>query len=574
MNRIGYGAFALALFSASLNAQPFPPPEFGTVQGEEKPALDAEEVADGESRAISGAHIEATEANKSAVLAKNGATIELSSSEIKKTGETSNGGQSNFYGLNAAVVADEKSSVSMNSVSIESDAEGANAVFATGNGAKITAKNLKIATKKNSSRGLDATYGGEITAENVDISTLGAHSAAFATDRGEGVVKVLGGSAKTAGDGSPVIYSTGNISVKNLSGKATGAEIAVIEGKNSIRIEDSNLEGAGPNGIMLYQSFSGDADIGESSIFVKNSTLKSSSSGAFFYITNTKSKIEIESTNLSFKSGVLLRASGNSGERGWGRRGANGGNVDFFSQNQALEGDIECDEISAVYLHLGNGVRFSGAINAANKGAVNLEIAKNALVSLTADSYVDVISSENGKFKNIVSNGFNLYYNKNAPANKKLKGKTFKLAGGGKLIAIEVTRKASPARENSGNPDMPPKDMPPLMRLTGTVKISGGAVVFTSADGKELTLEVPEFPKGDKPPMQHKDGEPKAGGEPKAPPMPHADGKMGGNGDMKEMPKPVSLDDLKALSGLEIEIYGFMSKDKEGVFVVFQAVKK
>ena len=575
MNRFGFGAFALALFSASLQAQDFViPPGFGTVRDEEKPQLNASEEADGKARNISGAHITAENENESAVLSKNGGSIAVSGSEIKKTGNTTNDGQSNFYGLNAAVVAETGSSVSLTGVQIESDADGANAVFATGSGAKITAKNVKIITKQNSSRGLDATYGGTVSAENVEISTAGAHSAAFATDRGEGIISVSGGSAKTAGEGSPVIYSTGNISVKNITGTATGAEIAVIEGKNSINIESSNLSGAGPNGIMLYQSFSGDAEIGESVLSVKNSTLKSRSAGAFFYITNTKSKIDISNTNLEFSSPVLLRASGNNSERGWGRRGKNGGTVDFSAQNQVLSGNIECDEISAVNLAFGDGVRFTGAINAKNAGAVTLSLSKNALVTLSADSYVDSISDADGKFKNIQSNGFNLYYNKNAAANKKLKGKSYKLQGGGKLIGIAIERKQitideterAPMREHASG------EMPALIQLTGTVKISGNTVLFECDDGREFTLETAPAPRENhngNPPQQPAGNAPKMGGaHPQGnPPQENPPSKDG-------MQKAISRAELLLLNGQTVEIAGFELKDKNGVFAVFSAEKK
>ena len=565
MNRIGFGAVALTLFVASVSAQDFlPPPEFGTVQDEAEPELKALQEADGELKTITGAHISAENKDESALLSKNGGSLSVSGSQIKKIGDSTNDGQSNFYGLNAAVVAKEGSSITLSGVEIESDADGSNAVFATGSGAKINAKNLKISTKQNSSRGLDATYGGEVIAENVDITTEGAHSAAFATDRGEGFISVSGGSAKTSGEGSPVIYSTGDISVKNITGLAKGSEIAVIEGKNSIKIENSSLEGSGPAGIMLYQSFSGDAGIGESSLVVRSSTLKSNSKGAFFYITNTKSKIDISNTNLDFTSPVLLRASGNNSERGWGRRGANGGTVDFSANNQSLSGSIECDEISAVNLNFGDKTRFSGAINSENEGRVNLSLSISAVISLTADSFVDVISDSDAKFRNIESNGHNLYYNKTAPENKKLKGKTVKLAGGGKLIGIEVQRK-----ETKKHDDMPRRNEPmgepfELETLSGTVKISGGDIVLVKNDESEIILEIAKAPKMDKKPEEKPDG--------KNMPMKAPNGKQG-----KEPPSPPKMlteEELRALSGLNVELKGFSDKEISDKFIVLFVSKK
>lgn len=71
----------------------------------------------------------------------------------------------------------------------------------------------------------------------------------------------------TAGSGSPVIYSTGDITLENSTGKATGAQMVVIEGKNTATVTNSTLECSGKGnrnnvdncGIMIYQSMSGDA---------------------------------------------------------------------------------------------------------------------------------------------------------------------------------------------------------------------------------------------------------------------------------------------------------------------------
>ena len=63
----------------------------------------------------------------------------------------------------------------------------------------------------------------------------------------------------TSGEGSPVIYSTGNIMVNNVNGIANNSEIGVVEGKNSITLTNSNVTGYKDNGFMLYQSFSGDS---------------------------------------------------------------------------------------------------------------------------------------------------------------------------------------------------------------------------------------------------------------------------------------------------------------------------
>ena len=171
------------------------------------------------------------EADVSAVVVTDGGNVSLSAVEINKSGDVSNREASEFYGLNAAFLVKRGSSATITDSTVITDAEGANAIFATGENAKIEVSNLTIETKGDSSRGLDATYGGTIIADTVTITTQGAHCAALATDRGEGTIEVTNGSFQTSGEGSPCIYSTGNIHVTDSEGIATGSAIAVVEGR-------------------------------------------------------------------------------------------------------------------------------------------------------------------------------------------------------------------------------------------------------------------------------------------------------------------------------------------------------
>lgn len=595
------------------------PGNFGTVPDEIAPELDAEVVftGSGTEKAISGKTVSTSQKDKSVVLAKNGSCATVSKSRLEKNGgDSSNDGQSNFYGLNGAVVAQEAASLSLDHVTVTSSADGANAVFATGEDSVIVAKNLTVHTTKDSSRGLDATYGGEIRAEKVDILTEGAHCAAFATDRGEGKVTVKGGKAETKGQGSPIIYSTGDITVKNLTGMASGSEIACIEGKNSIQVEKSRLTGGVSRGIgndvasvvMLYQSMSGDANQGTARFISVDSTLESHASGPFFYVTNTKAEVSLSKTNLrNTASSVLIQASGNNSERGWGRRGANGGQLVLQSVNQVLEGNVVVDAISSIDLNFGSGTKFSGAINASNAGTVNLKLDSKAFVTLNADSFVNELKVDSTDFKNIKSCGYTLFYNKNATANAYLKGRTYLLSDGGKVCATDkITLSSEASSSEKGKPgfgapgggkpgmgngakegsaksasDMMGKklEMPKLSTYTGTISVSSDSVMLQTEDSKTLLLAVMESPERNGKGGPGEDSR-KMGGMPPSPPN-GAPGDMG-NGprpDSKEMgkegkepPQRITLEDLKKLKGKKVEIQGVIGKD--GKLTVITAEEK
>ena len=276
------------------------------------------------------------------------------------------------------------------------------------NGGNITqanVKNVKINTFKDKSRGLDATFGGVIMADNIEINTRGGSCAAIATDRGDGNVTVTNsvlntGVDKNNGLGSPLIYSTGNITVSNSKGTSNVAQIACIEGKNSISLNNCDFncfaEGNrkdGDNyidlgGIFIYQSMSGDADVGTSTFDCENSVLSIDKSSDYyfeapmFYITNTKANINLKSSTFNFGSGVLFDISG---QNQWGNEGSNGGHVNLTTTDENLKGNINVDSISSLNFNL-KSTTFEGAIN--STGNTSVVIDEGSTWSLTEDSNI------------------------------------------------------------------------------------------------------------------------------------------------------------------------------------------
>ena len=293
--------------------------------------------------------ISASSTDESSVKVTDSGTYTLFNSTITKTGDTSSNENSDFYGLNAGVLVESGSTIKLTNCTVNTSANGANGVFATGSGSSVFLSDVVIKTTADGSRGVDATLTGSITCQDVDITTQGQHCAALATDRGSGTINVTGGTMTTAGEGSPGIYSTGNITVSGSVITATGSEAAVIEGKNSISITNVTLSGAKKCGAMLYQSFSGDAEVGIS-IFKMSGGSLTAAVGPLFYITNTNSIIELKDADLTAISGTLLTA----GADRWGNTGSNGGVVTLKAENETLNGNITCDNISSVTVILQN----------------------------------------------------------------------------------------------------------------------------------------------------------------------------------------------------------------------------
>ena len=360
-----------------------------------------------ENKSIAHESMTNTTADQNAFIGKNKAVINIENSVFDKTGDTTSDDNSNFHGQNAVVLGIEGSQINIKGSNITSNSKGSNAVFATGEGSVINVENTNIHTKSDSSRGLDATYKGTVNGKNLTITTEGAHSATLATDRGEGTITAEAAKLTTSGEGSPVIYSTGNIIVNNVNGIANNSEIGVVEGKNSITLTNSNVTGYKDNGFMLYQSFSGDAESGIARLKAENNTLTTHATGAFLYVNNTTAEVDLSNNAISMpNTSTLVKAAADSR---WGKTGENGGHLTLRTSNQELSGNIMADSISTIALDMTNGSSLVGAVNTDNAAKeVTVKLSKDSNWILTGDSYVKSLNNEDTTGSNIHLNGYKL----------------------------------------------------------------------------------------------------------------------------------------------------------------------
>ena len=360
-----------------------------------------------ESKTFEHQRFDNTTSDQNSFIGKNKASITINSSVFDKTGNTTNDDNSNFRGQNAVVLGIEGSQTSIKDSNITSNSIGSNAVFATGEGSVVNVENTNIHTKGDSSRGLDATYKGTVNGKNLTITTEGAHSATLATDRGEGTITAEAAKLTTSGTGSPVIYSTGNITANNVNGVANKSEIGIVEGKNSITLTNSNVTGYHDNGFMLYQSFSGDAESGIARLKAENNTLTTHGTGAFIYVNNTTAEANLTgNTILMPNTTTLVKAAADSR---WGKDGENGGHLTLRASNQELSGNIVADSISTIALNMANGSSLVGAINTDNTAKeVTVKLSKDSTWTLTGDSYVKSLTNEDTTGENIHLNGYKL----------------------------------------------------------------------------------------------------------------------------------------------------------------------
>ena len=134
---------------------------------------------------------------------------------------------------------------------------------------------------------------------------------------------------------------------------------------------------------MIYQSMSGDADVGISVFSMTGGSL-TGRSGDLFYVTNTHCRMTLSGVALTNEDadGCLLRVVGNSASHGWGTAGQNGAQVELTADGQTLECDIVVDTISTLTMTLRNGSSFTGTIDIVENAAGGTAVSDNAVVTV------------------------------------------------------------------------------------------------------------------------------------------------------------------------------------------------
>ena len=358
---------------------------------------------------VSDTSLESTGTDENAALVSNGAEVTFNNDAISRTSSDSQGGDnSSFYGVGAAVLATDGTAYVKDST-VTTDSKGGAGLFAYGDGT-VYAADTDITTQQDTSGGIHAAGGGKLYAWDLSVETNGESSAAIRSDRGGGTMVVDGGTYTSNGVGSPAVYCTADIAVNNAELTANGSEAVCIEGLNSLRLYNSNLTGNMSDDdqndttwtVILYQSMSGDSEVGNSTFQMDGGTI-TSKNGGLFYTTNTECTIALKDVDITYNddSEFFLQCTGNNNQRGWGQSGANGSDCNFTADSQDMKGNVIWDSISDLDFYMTNGSTLEGAFvndesNAGNggDGYCNVVIDKDSTWTVTGDSTITSLSNE------------------------------------------------------------------------------------------------------------------------------------------------------------------------------------
>ena len=346
--------------------------------------------------------------DENAIHIFDGANVTLKNISVDRTsGDSQGGDNSSFYGVGAAILNTDGTAYISDST-ITTDAKGAAGVFSYSDGVTYVA-DTDITTQEDTSGGIHVAGGGTLYAWDLNVETNGQSSAAIRSDRGGGTMVVDGGNYTSNGVGSPAIYSTADITVNDADLTANGSEAVCIEGLNTIRLYDSDLTGNMSDddqndctwNVILYQSMSGDSEVGNSTFEMQVGNL-TAKNGGMFYTTNTESTITLSDVDITYASDndFFLRCTGNNNQRGWGESGANGADCLFTASSQEMEGDIIWDSISQLDFYMMDNSTLTGAIiddetyaGNGGDGYCALSIEKGSTWIVTGDSTLTTLSN-------------------------------------------------------------------------------------------------------------------------------------------------------------------------------------
>ena len=362
-----------------------------------------------EDTTISNETIESTGTDENAALISSGANVTLDNDTITRTSADSQGGDnSSFYGVGAAVLATDGTAY-VKDGSVTTDAAGGAGLFAYGDGT-VYASGTTVKTTQDTSGGVHVAGGGTLYGWDLDVETNGESSAAIRSDRGGGTMVIDGGNYVSNGVGSPAIYSTADIAVSNATLTANGSEAICIEGLNSIHLYDCDLTGNMSDldqndntwTVILYQSMSGDSEVGNSTFQMDGGSL-TSENGGVFYTTNTESTITLNNVDINYNDDneFFLQCTGNTNQRGWGQSGVNGADCHFTGISQDMQGDVIWDSISDLDFYLTEGSSLTGAVvddesyaGEGGEGYCNVYVSADSTWTVTGDSTVSSLENE------------------------------------------------------------------------------------------------------------------------------------------------------------------------------------
>ncbi len=341
-------------------------------------------------------------------------------------------GQTVQSGVNAARLKADDESVTVNDEYYEVGDDMEVGLLALNSGGKITANRTSLTVSGKNSCGIAAENGAAITGEQINLSCSGENSIAAATLDGSSVIDLSNSTVETESSESPCVISAGNVSLTSVTLTAQKSSgLAVLPG-GVVNLKNSSMTTHGDTAVELcntgnLQSGSQSSGLsGRAKFMANSSSLEAVSNETLIQVTGIESFVKMMNTSITSAASVLADVQADEQK--------NGAKLLLYGVNQEYSGDITCDEDSKVKLVLTEESSYTGCFDADDSAKYSkVYISKNSKWDVTGDSHVGTLRNGDKKCRNIQSDGYTVYYDKNREANDWLEGKTISLPGGGKL---------------------------------------------------------------------------------------------------------------------------------------------
>ncbi|MEN6418243.1 MAG: hypothetical protein ABFC73_04910 [Clostridiaceae bacterium] len=268
-------------------------------------------------------------------------------------------------------------------------------------GTNETVENASYATSTANENALLINNGGILTLSNADINKLGDAEGDCSDGRNAAIVAVKAGALTMNG---------GSVTTNGL-----GAYGLFISGG------DASFVGDGTYLSTSGTSSAGIAAADSSAVVFSNGTIATEGENSPCLLL-FGGGVTLVNMKLSSKSAPLVYAPN--------------GDSRLMLDGTALAAAPAIDESATLWLELKNKSSLIGTFGESLPARASVSLDATSTWTLDTDAYVTVFLNADTKNTNIVSNGYTIYYDSNAPENEPLGSQSYPLPGGGYLSPL------------------------------------------------------------------------------------------------------------------------------------------
>lgn len=287
--------------------------------------------------------------------------------------------------------------------------------------------------------GLYASGNGTIYGDSISHFSGGHRSSSFSGDSPKGIIYVSNSLAHSTGIGSATFYALGEIFADNVVSVSENGPVVFMDGAQNVSISHSDCTAGLLGGLMIFSS---QVRIAGASIDVSDSKITTTGDDMpALWFGNVIADVSLYNVEIDTASDVLVVANYSQVTQDFDYYASYADNsalspaeVYITVAESSLTGDLVSYNESYISWNLTEYSSWTGAsYSGYGTGYADVLLDATSNWTLSADSYVQNLTSADTTLSNIASSGYTLYYNSSALLNSWLDGQTITLSGGGSV---------------------------------------------------------------------------------------------------------------------------------------------